>query len=161
MNPAGLRLSLSRQDNEPANVNPAMRCFSFFSLALVVVVASCSSAPPSHVERNEEMVASWPSAVQEKVRAGQIGLGFTTEQVRIALGAPDRKTSRIMAGGTSEIWAYLDHKRKFGIGWGFGSADSSPAVKGGVSANEFRNDERLHVIFEHGVVTAIETAKNE
>jgi hypothetical protein len=138
-----------------------MRCFSFFLSALVVVVASCSSAPPSHVVRNEAMVDSWPRVVQEKVRAGQIGLGFTTEQVRAALGAPDRTTSRMTAAGTLEIWAYLDHKRKLGIGWGFGSAESSPAVKGGVSANEFRSDERLHVIFEHGLVTAMETAKNE
>jgi hypothetical protein len=136
----------------------------FFATLLLLGTAGCASTPERRITKNDAAFAQWPVAVQEKVRAGQIDLGFTTEQVRTALGEPDRKFARTTNDGTSEIWAYRDDKPRFsfGIGLGFGGGGrSSTAVGVGASTSDFRTDERLHVIFEGGRVSAIESTKQK
>src|SRR5687768_8091252 len=60
------------------------RC-SFLAIVLLLFAAGCST-PASRISRHQEAFSEWPEAIQEKVRAGQIDLGFTPEQVRVALG---------------------------------------------------------------------------
>src|SRR5690348_18433587 len=40
--------------------------------------------------------------VQQQVRAGQINIGFTREQVQVALGSPDHVFSRVAANRSEE-----------------------------------------------------------
>lgn len=101
-------------------------------------------------------------AVREKVAAGQIDLGFTREQVTVALGEPDRVTTRTNADGTSEIWSYRDRRPRvgFGVGIGFGSWGHRGGSVGGIgigTSTGLRDDEKLGIAFgPDGTVAAIE-----
>lgn len=101
-------------------------------------------------------------AVREKVVAGQIDLGFTREQVTVALGEPDRVFTRTDANGTSEIWSYRDRRPRvgFGVGIGVGSWGHRGGPVGGIgigTATGMRDDEKLGVAFgPDGTVASIE-----
>ena len=137
----------------------------YISMVLVGVVAliaaGCASSPGDRIEKNSALVATWPADVQTKVRAGEIAVGFTPDQVRVALGDPDRTLSRTEAVGAHELWIYFDHSPKFSIGIGVGGGGGGTRVGGGVGvSNAGRGDpERLRVIFEAGRVSAIEQVK--
>lgn len=132
------------------------------SVAGVLTLAGCSSVD-SRIAKNREAFASWPAEVQSKVVQGQIDLGFTTDQVRVALGEPDRVFTRTTADGTSEVWSYRDRGPKFGfgVGVGMGSIGSRGGTFGGVGIHTgpggYLDDEKLGVVFDrNGRVTAIE-----
>lgn len=125
-------------------------------------VAGCSTVD-SRISGNQAAFSSWPPAVQQKVRAGQVDIGFTSAQVQVALGDPDRKYTRTDAHGTVEVWAYRDDKPVFSFGLGLGSSNGSSAYGAGVGVTTGgdRYDDKLRVIYADGKVTALErsTAK--
>ncbi len=125
----------------------------------VVLAASCASVD-SRVQKHQAAFNSWPADVQEKVRAGKVEVGFTKEMVRVALGEPDRLISRTTEHGVAEGWVYFDKGPKFSLGLGLGTARGHSAVGGGVTVgDDWRDEEKLRVIFEGGRVSAIETRR--
>jgi hypothetical protein len=131
----------------------------FLAVALALLMFGCSTVD-SRVKAEQAAFDSWPADVQEKVRAGEVAMGFTPEMVQVALGEPYRRASRTTERGQADVWIYQDKSPKFSIGLGFGSARGSTGVGGGVTLGEgFRDDESMRVIFENGRVTAIETRK--
>lgn len=147
-----------------ANKIPAMipkRAF-FAALALSLALAGCATVG-SRIAKNREAFSSWPPAVQEKVAAGQIDLGFTADQVRVALGEPDRVFTRTTADGSSEVWGYRERKPRlsFGVGVGLGGFSGSRAAGGGIGIGTgiggYEDDEKLGVVFDRtGRVSSIE-----
>jgi hypothetical protein len=127
-------------------------------LFLALAVAGCSTVD-SRIARDQPEFDSWPPAVQQKVRARQVDLGFTPAQVFMALGDPDRKYTRTTAEGTTEVWAYRDDRPAFSFGLGFGSAGGSSAYGAGVGVTTGgdRDDDKLRVIFADGKVIALES----
>jgi len=129
---------------------------------LVVVLAGCSSVS-SRIERNRAEFETYPMAVREKIVAGQVDVGFTPEQVRMALGEPDRVSTRTTADGTSDVWSYRAKRSRFAVGVGVGvfSGGGSTRVGTGVGVNtgNRHDDERMRVVFERGAVTAVETVQ--
>lgn len=125
-------------------------------------LAGCSTVD-SRIAKNREAFNSWPPAVQDKVVQGQIDIGFTAEQVRVALGEPDRVWTRQTTDGTSEVWSYRDRgpRFSFGVGVGGGSWGSRGGSFGGVSIGTgtgYRDDEKMGVVIDRlGRVSAIET----
>ncbi|MDE3083813.1 MAG: hypothetical protein KGJ37_01160 [Verrucomicrobiota bacterium] len=128
-----------------------------FIVLLTFWLAGCST-PSSRIGRHQAEFDAWPPEVQQKVRAGRAGLGFTAEQVRLALGDPDRKYTRTTAQGTSEVWAYENHGPTFGFGLGLGTASGSSAYGAGVgvTTGDDRYDDKLRVVFAEGKVVALE-----
>ena len=127
---------------------------------LLLLTASCASVD-SRVSDHKAAFDTWPADVQEKVRAGKVAIGFNPEMVEVALGKPDRLSSRTTAGGQADVWVYFDKGPNFSIGLGVGSYNSSSAVGAGVTVgDDFRDDEKMRVIFEGGRVTAIEMRKS-
>lgn len=130
--------------------------------ALALVVAGCSTVD-SRIEKNREAFNTWPPAVKDKVVVGQIDIGFTADQVRTALGEPDRVFTRTTADGTSQVWSYRDRGPRFGfgVGVGMGSFGSRGGSFGGVSVgtgNGYRDDEKMGVVIDaSGHVSSIET----
>jgi hypothetical protein len=122
-------------------------------------VAACST-PASRIAKNEGAFSEWPPAIQEKIRAGQIDLGFTPEQVRMALGAPDRTYTRTDNDGTREVWAYPRKKSRVSFGIGMGTSRGNTGYGAGVNVGSggYRDDDSTRVIFQGGRVSAIETA---
>lgn len=131
--------------------------------AMMGVFAAGCSTVDSRIAKNRELYESWPLEVREKVAAGQIDLGFTAEQVRVALGEPDRVWTRETVDGTSQVWSYRERGPRigFGVGIGGGSWGGGSGTFGGVSigmGTGYRDDEKLGVVFDRmGRVTAIET----
>lgn len=133
-------------------------------LACLLVAGGCSTVD-SRIAKNRDLFNSWPSAVQEKIVVGQIDLGFTPDQVRVALGEPDRVFTRTTVDGTSEVWSYRDRGPRigFGVGLGMGGFGSRHGTFGGVgigTGGGYLDDERLGIVFDPaGRVAAIETRK--
>jgi len=133
-----------------------MKTLSFLALA-ALIFAGCSSID-SRISSHRSQFDAWPPAVQQKVKAGQVDIGFTAEQAQVALGDPDRKYTRTDAHGTVEVWAYRDNKPTFSFGLGVGSFGGSSAYGGGVGVTTGgdRYDDKLRVVFSEGKVTALE-----
>ena len=134
---------------------------TILTLLLVGLLAGCSTVS-SRIARDREAFDRYPLAVQEKIAAGEVDVGFTPEQVRMALGDPDRVATRTTPDGTSEVWGYRKKGPRFSVGVGVGvfGGGGSTRVGTGVGVNTGGNrpdDERLRVIFDHGAVSAIET----
>jgi outer membrane protein assembly factor BamE (lipoprotein component of BamABCDE complex) len=127
------------------------------SLGLALIISGCATTE-SRISKNQAAFDSWPREVQSAIRSGEVKIGFTTEQVRVALGKPHRVYSRQSAEGESEVWAYLESSPKFSIGVGVGSGGYNSGAVGGVAYTQRhdRSEEATRVVFTDGVVVAIE-----
>jgi hypothetical protein len=136
---------------------------SILASSLALLAATACSTVDSRIAKNRAAFEAWPPAVQDKVIRGEIGVGFTPDQVRVALGEPDRVWTRTSADGTSEVWSYRDRgpRFSFGVGVGVGSWGGSRGTFGGVGIHTgtgYHDDEKLGVVFDRtGQVTTIET----
>ncbi len=126
-------------------------------LALATVGCSTTQSRASHARE----FASWPPAVQQTVLAGKIDVGFTREQVQVALGSPDYTYARTTADGTSEVWGYRDRGPRFSFGVGMGSFHGNTAVGTGIGVSTGGHvDEKVRVIFDRtGRVASVEETK--
>ena len=138
---------------------------TLFPLAFVfltLIAAGCATVD-SRIAKHREVFNTWPPAVQDKVVLGQIDIGFTVDQVRVALGEPDRVFTRTTADGTSQVWSYRDRGPRFGfgVGIGMGSFGRHGGSFGGVgvgSGTGYRDDEKIGVVIDAtGRVSSIET----
>ena len=140
-----------------------MKTNRFLGVLLASLLISGCSTVNSRIAKHRAEFSTWPMAVQEKVAAGRIDVGFSTTQVLVALGEPDRVFTRTTADGTTEVWSYRDRGPRigFGIGVGGGSFGRSGGTFGGVGigmGGGYRDDEKLGVVFDRaGNVSAIET----
>jgi hypothetical protein len=130
--------------------------------ALLLAAAGCASTPSSRIQSARDVYHSYPIEVQEKIAAGQVDVGFTTEQVRMALGKPDRVASRTTPDGTSEVWSYRDNGPRFSVvlGLGLGGGGGSTRVGTGLGVStggRADEDEKTRVVFDQrGQVSAVE-----
>ncbi|MDD3180291.1 MAG: hypothetical protein PHQ04_08060 [Opitutaceae bacterium] len=132
-----------------------------FIMGVLVVglgLGGCASTPAERIGRNRVVFDQFPMPVQEKIRAGQVEVGFTESMVLIALGKPDRKFTHKTKAATEEIWSYHDRKPQFGFGLGLGTAGGSTAYGGsvGVATGGNFGVDALRVVFREGVVTSVE-----
>ncbi len=130
-------------------------------LLLGMVLAGCSSVS-SRIDRNRTEFESYPMAVREKIVAGEVDVGFTPGQVQMALGEPDRVSTRTTPDGISEVWSYRAKRPRFSVGVGggvgvFGGGGSTRVGTGvSVGTGDRYDDERVRVVFERGQVAAVE-----
>lgn len=124
---------------------------------LALTAGCATSTPADRIAAHQADFASWPPDVQAQVQAGQVAVGFTPEQVLVALGAPNLKTTAAAPQQITEVWVYHRRAPRLGIGLGFGSVGRSSAVGGGVSANgiPLGQDMDGRVIFTNGRVTDV------
>jgi hypothetical protein len=135
-----------------------MKTISLLLLGIACLLAGCSS-PGSRVAANRAEFNTWPPEVQDNVLAGRIDVGYSPAQVRMALGAPDRITTRKDSDGTSEVWTYGDRSPRFSWGLGIGSGSRNSSVGVGVSTTSRGRDTASRVVFDPtGKVSSIETA---
>src|SRR5438270_11416293 len=122
---------------------------SFLAATVAAALLAGCSTVDSRIAHNRAAFNTWPPAVQDKVVAGQIDVGFTPDQVRVALGEPDRVWSRTTNDGTSEVWSYGDRGPRFGWGVGYGSYGRYNGYSLGVNSMgpSYYRGERTRVIF--------------
>jgi hypothetical protein len=134
---------------------------SILTLGLVLVAlvlsAGCSSSPTSRISKNQAEFAAYPTDVQELIRKGEVRVGFTPAQVRLALGEPDRVLKRTSEAGESDVWIYQEKRSSLGFGVGFGVGGGPVGAGAGVgSGGSSHDDERMRVVFTAGRVAAID-----
>ncbi len=124
------------------------------ALAAGLVLAGCATTPESRVEKNAAVVATWPAEIQAQVKEGKVAVGFSAEQVRVALGEPDRITTLTDAKGQREVWIYSDRGPKFSFGIGVGGGSGYGGVSVGSGGRRGRAENR--VTLENGRVSELE-----
>lgn len=122
-----------------------------------LVLAGCSTID-SRIKDKQEAFDAYPAEVQAAVREGKVKVGFTPEQVEIALGKPDRIYSRTKTGVESEVWAYTDNSPSFGVGLGVG-VGGPVGLGAGVNSRDYYYRDRMRVVFENGAVSELEEIK--
>lgn len=125
-------------------------------------LAGCASKPADRIAADRATFEAWPADVQEKVAAGEIAVGFTAEQVRMALGEPSRVVKRTGQGGERTVWDFAASKPGFSIGLGMGGGSGNTSVGGGVGFGSRGGRELVQrVVLADGVVESIEAAAKE
>ena len=139
-----------------------MRFFQYFVACAALVWAVGCATPEARIKRNPELFAQLSPNDQQLIREGKVALGFTPEMVRLALGDPDRISTRTDANGTSETWSYTTYEGPDGMllyrgyyhryhrGWG------DPFYPYYLSYPARREREYFKVVFTGGRVSAIE-----
>lgn len=131
--------------------------FAAVLTALSFVLSGCSTTD-SRIKNNQAAFNAAPPDVQAKIREGKVAIGFTEQQVLMALGKPDRRYTRTTAEGTTDVWAYEDHKPSFSFGIGVASGGGGSMVGSGVAIGTGdRSGDKLRVVLTGGRVTALET----
>jgi hypothetical protein len=132
--------------------------FAVLATALLLSFSACSSTPESRIGKNQALFQSLPGDVQQKIRAGQVEVGFTPDMTLLALGEPDRRYKRTTSSGESEVWAYRDRgpALSFGLGVGGGGGSTGVGAGVGVSTRGDRDEDKLRLVFEGGKVSSIE-----
>lgn len=141
-----------------------MRSSSLLALCVIssaLLFAGCSSTPQDRISQNKALYESFPADVQRKVSAGQVDIGFTPDQVRLAMGKPSKIYNRADAHGESEIWVYAKAKPQFSFGIGVGGYSgghgSGTSTGVGVGTTTAPDDgEYMRVVFQGGRVTGVE-----
>lgn len=73
------------------------------------LLAGCSTVE-SRIKDNPEVFNKLTPEQQSLVKAGQIALGFQSDAVKLALGDPDRISTRTDADGVTTIWHYVTYE---------------------------------------------------
>lgn len=127
-----------------------------FRLSLLIpalsLLAACNT-PAARIDDKKAVFDRYPAEVQQKLAAGQIGIGYTPEQAEIALGPPNRRYTRTSAGGTQEVWIYRErgsqiYSRHAGYVGRISGFSTLPAT----------TNEKRRVVFAGGKVALIEEA---
>lgn len=73
------------------------------------ILSACMTAQQirdSRIASSQEIFNSFSTEIQQKIRAGQIDLGFSEEMVRLAWGRPDMIYTRTTDQGEATVWTY-------------------------------------------------------
>ena len=92
-----------------------MRKISIFLTVIGLLLAAGCATPAARIERHPEVFNHLAPADQQLIREGKVGLGFTPEMVKLALGDPDRVFTRTDAAGTNESWSYTSYDGPDGL----------------------------------------------
>lgn len=77
----------------------------FLPIVLAIATA-CQHPRTARIEEHAALFASLAPAKQRLIREGLFEFGFTRELVYMALGKPNRTTTRTSDGGVIETWVY-------------------------------------------------------
>jgi hypothetical protein len=139
-------------------------------LLATLLLAGCSTID-SRIKEKAEVFAAADPATQESLRKGIVEIGYTPDQVYIALGTADDRRERITAKGRDLTWIYHSYhedyrgtamvgyrrliaydpvRRRNYVYW-------EPAM---VDVYRGQIDERIRITFRDGKVAVIEQAKD-
>jgi len=134
----------------------------WLALALALAGGATGCASPSYrIGKHPEYFNTLAPDKQARLRAGELDLGYTKQDVYLAVGWPDAKYTRRTAAGESEVWAYWayeadrpydsfhDGRYPLGSTW-----RSYPGGHGWYRRSAY---EHLRIIFDNGLISAIES----
>src|SRR5579872_5715287 len=87
--------------------------------AVLAALAGCATpTPDDRIAAHQASFSSWPADVQAQVRAGEVAVGFTPEQVLVALGEPNLRTTAAGPQGVTDVWVYRRRAARLSVGIG-------------------------------------------
>ena len=117
------------------------------------LLLACASIEFAH-QRQPGAFDSYPPEVQAKIRAGQIGVGFTPEMVEMAWGEPSRREQVTGEDFVADVWTWT--RSSPGVGFGIGSGGyygGNVGIGTGILVGEgTRYEDRQQVEFRNGEV---------
>ena len=125
------------------------------ALCLLAFAVGCASTADSRIAESQDVFDAWPAEIQAKVRAGEVALGMTEEQVRMAAGEPDEASTALDENGETITWAWMRSRPGVSVGLsGFGLGGSTGLGGGvGVGSGSRRELERV-IDFRDGKVVS-------
>jgi hypothetical protein len=93
------------------------KSFLLFPLFGAALLLSACSTINSHINEKGSVFYSLDPATRAKIEHGDVGIGFTSDMVYMALGKPDVKRYRTTADGTTETWIYRTYYDHFDGGY--------------------------------------------
>jgi hypothetical protein len=125
--------------------------------AALVLLVGCST-PAARIEKNPAVFDRCTSQQQALIKEGRIALGFDEEMVRLALGDPDRITTRTDALGESEVWSYVTYETDDGVllYGGYYHRFRGPTYPYYLDYPTRVEHDRFRVVFKGGKVVSIE-----
>lgn len=135
----------------------------FLAVAGLAVLAGCAT-PQTRIDRNPQIFSSLSPTDQELIKQGKVAVGFTPDEVKLALGDPDRIYVRTDSNGTNETWSYVTYETDDGVllyrgyyhrfyRWG------DPYFPYYTAYSARREHEAFRVVFSAGRVATIEQEK--
>jgi hypothetical protein len=94
---------------------PSFKKGAAFAVVLGLIGLAGCSTPQTRIQKNPELFSSLSAEDQQTIKEGRVALGFTAEMTKLALGDPDRVTTRTDSGGTSEVWRYTTYESDDGM----------------------------------------------
>jgi len=137
-----------------------IRLFHLAIAALAAVVLAGCSTPSTRISANPAEYAKLTPDQQALVKAGQPGLGFDMEAVKLALGDPDHVTTIQTKDGIDTVWHYVSYEADGRVLF-TGYYHAGRGWWGGPNAYYYldypnrRVHDRFRVIFRDGRVTTI------
>ena len=127
-------------------------------LGLLLGALACAS-PDSRIADNQDVFDGYPPETRERIRAGEIAVGFSEEQVLMSLGEPSRRSQITGEDGAVDVWTWARSKPGIGIGIGTGSYGGRVGVGTGVTVGQgARSEDQMVVEFVNGRVKRFERA---
>lgn len=127
--------------------------------ALFGLLAACAT-PDARIKRNQTIFDALPAERQALIREGKVAIGFSPDEVRLALGDPDQRWTRTDAQGSTEIWSYTTYDNAAGVplyrGLYHRYHGGYPFYYDTLYYRDARPREYLKVGFSGGVVSVIE-----
>jgi len=126
---------------------------------LMLLLSAACATPATRIRKNQAAFDKCPPAVQEKIRNGEVAVGFTAEQALLALGEPDRRFTRKFASETLQVWAYsgFEFRPTLGVGNSFGVGNAAYSTGLSLEQAQTYPDEKTRLVFRDGVVISVET----
>jgi hypothetical protein len=123
------------------------------SLAVAALLLGCSTID-SRIRASQGLFDSYPAETQARIRAGEIGVGFTPEMVTMAWGEPSRREQVTGEDYAAEVWTWSRTEPGVGFGIGSGHYGGNVGVGTGILVGEgSRYEDMRQVEFRNGEVT--------
>jgi hypothetical protein len=124
-----------------------MRFPALCAAAALAALSACTTVSSRIKSDQTAFDASAPEA-QALIRNGQAAVGFTKEQVVMALGHPNRVYEKKTPAADEEIWVYgVDDGPGFGLAPEYGG--------GGIVVSNAYFEENERVVFEKGKAVSV------
>lgn len=117
------------------------------ALAALAGLSACSTIASRIKDHQAAFDASSPET-RAKIQQGRVDVGFTPEQVVMAIGHPQRVYAKLTTAAPQEIWVY-------GIDGGPAAGISPLYGNGDIVISDAYFQEQQRVIFEKGAVVAV------
>ena len=133
------------------------------ALGVAALWLSACQTIDSRIAASQALFDGYPPDVQEKIRAGDIAVGFTPEMVEMAWGEPYRKDQVTGEDFVAEVWTWSRNIPGVGIGMGSGGYyGGNVGIGTGVVVGEgARREDRAQVEFRNGRVVTFRNLKDE